>query len=169
MKTIKITGSRSLHVAPVGSPEGAPRATGGDPTGGCGDDAMPPDPEVIAKKPRRRLSAQYKLRILQEVDQCADSHQIGRLLRREGLYSSSLTRWRRLREQGLLQAMTPKARGRKPHEKNPLADELAALQKQNQILSKKLWKAERTIEVQKKISLILKAGSDLIDLQNTNE
>jgi transposase len=168
MKTIKITGSRSLHVAPGGSPEGAPRATGGDPPGGGGD-APHPDPEVIAQKPRRRLSAQYKLRILQEADQCTDSHQIGRLLRREGLYSSSLSRWRRLRDQGLLQAMAPKVRGRKPLGKNPLADELAALQKQNKILSKKLWQAERTIEVQKKISLILKAGSDLIDLQNTDE
>lgn len=167
MKTIKITGSRSLHVAPVGSPEGAPRATGGDPTGG-GDVATPPDPEAIAKKPRRRLSAQYKLRILQEADRCTDSGQLGRLLRREGLYSSSLTRWRRLRDQGGLQAMAPKIRGRKRLDKNPLSDEFAALQKQNQILSKKLWQAERTIAVQKKISQILKAGNDLIDLHNDN-
>jgi transposase len=166
MKTIKMKESRSLHIAPDGSPEGAPRATGGDPSGGGGDAVTAPDPEVIAQKPRRKLTAQYKLRILQEADQCVDSNQIGHLLRREGLYSSSLTRWRRLREQGLLQAMTPKMRGRKPVEKNPLADELAMLQKQNQILSKKLWKAERTIEVQKKISQILKAGQDLVDLQN---
>jgi len=123
---------------------------------------------VIAKKPRRRLSAQYKLRILQEADRCTDSGQLGRLLRREGLYSSSLTRWRRLRDQGGLQAMAPKIRGRKRLDKNPLSDEFAALQKQNQILSKKLWQAERTIAVQKKISQILKAGNDLIDLHNDN-
>jgi transposase-like protein len=169
MKTIKITASPSLHVAPVGTPEGAHRATSGVPTGGGGDAAAPPDPQVIPQKPRRRLSAQYKLRILAEADRCTDVGQIARLLRREGLYSSSLTRWRRLRDQGLLDAMAPKTRGRKPLEKNPLADELAALQKQNQILSKKLWQAERIIEVQKKISLILKAGNDLIDLNSDNE
>lgn len=164
-----IEDSQRLEAALDGSPQGAHGATGGDPSRGDADDAaIAPEPEVIVEKPRRRLSAQYKLRILAEADRCADSHQIGRLLRREGLYSSSLTRWRRLRDQGLLQAMAPKTRGRKPIEKNPLADELAGLQKQNQILRKKLWQAERTIEVQKKISEILKAGQDLMDLQNSN-
>jgi transposase-like protein len=116
---------------------------------------------VAAQKPRRKLTAQYKLRILAEADRCVDCRQIGRLLRREGLYSSSLTRWRRLRDQGLLNAMAPKTRGRKPAEKNPLAGELATLQKENERLRKKLWRAERIIEVQKKISQILDAGLDL--------
>lgn len=169
MKPIMIKDSQRLQAALDGSPQGAHGATGGDPSrGGADDAAIAPEPEVIVEKPRRRLSAQFKLRILAEADRCADSHQIGRLLRREGLYSSSLTRWRLLRDQGLLQAMTPKTRGREPIEKNPLADELAGLQKQNQILRKKLWQAERTIEVQKKISEILKAGQDLMDLQNGN-
>ncbi|MCJ8503230.1 transposase, partial [Desulfatitalea alkaliphila] len=113
------------------------------------------DPQVPAQKPRRKLTAQYKLRILAEADRCTTSRQVSQLLRREGLYSSSLTRWRRLREQGLLDAMAPKTRGRKPIEKNPLAGELAKLQKENDQLRKKLWRAERIIEVQKKISQIL--------------
>ena len=116
---------------------------------------------MVAQKPRRRLTAQYKLRVLAEADRCADSRQIGQLLRREGLYSSSLTRWRRLRDQGLLDAMAPKSRGRKPADKNPLAGELAKLQKENERLRKQLWRAERIIEVQKKISQILDADLDL--------
>ena len=87
---------------------------------------------------------------------------------REGLYSSSLTRWRRLRDQGVLQAMRPQVRGRKPVEKNPLAADHAKLQKENQLLRKKLWKAEKIIEVQKKISEILGIQQDLSDLDNSD-
>ncbi len=61
-----------------------------------------PDPEVVAKAKRRTFSAKYKLRILQEADRCNKVGQIGALLRREGLYSSHLTAWRRQREQGQL-------------------------------------------------------------------
>ena len=116
---------------------------------------------MVAKKTRRKLTAQYKLEILAEADRCADAGQLGKLLRRHGLYSSSLTRWRRLRDQGLLDAMEPKTRGRKPADKNPPAAELSKLQKQNEQLRKKLWRAERIIEVQKKISQILDADPQL--------
>jgi len=162
MKTTDAITPQSTVQRPARPPEGARRATGGGLAGGAGDDSiLAPDPEVVAQKPRRRLTAQYKLRVLAEADRCADSQQIGQLLRREGLYSSSLTRWRRLRDQGLLDAMAPKTRGRKPAEKNPLAGELAKLQKENERLRKQLWRAERIIEVQKKISQILDAGLDL--------
>lgn len=160
-KTNTIKPQSSVH-RPARPPEGAPRATGGGLAGDVGADIiLTPDPEVVAQRPRRRLTAQYKLRILAEADRCANSRQVGQLLRREGLYSSSLTRWRRLRDQGLLDAMTPKTRGRKPAEKNPLAGELAKLQNENERLRKQLWRAERIIEVQKKISQILDAGLDL--------
>jgi hypothetical protein len=79
---------------------------------------------------------------------------VGALLRREGLYSSNITRWRKERDQGILTAMTRKKRGRKKV-KNPMNDEVARLQRENEKLRKKLWQAERIIEVQKKISEIL--------------
>lgn len=157
MKTINMKATQSAVQSPARPPEGAPGATGGALAGGVGElmAIAAPDPQVPAQKPRRKLTAQYKLRILAEADRCTSSRQVSQLLRREGLYSSSLTRWRRLREQGLLDAMAPKTRGRKPIEKNPLAGELAKLQKENDQLRKKLWRAERIIEVQKKISQIL--------------
>jgi len=162
MKTTDVFTPHSTVQHPARPPEGARRATGGGLAGSTtGEGVTAPDPEVAAQKPRRKLTAQYKLRILAEADRCVDCRQIGRLLRREGLYSSSLTRWRRLRDQGLLNAMAPKTRGRKPAEKNPLAGELTTLQKENERLRKKLWRAERIIEVQKKISQILDAGLDL--------
>ena len=88
-----------------------------------------PDPEVPVKKTGRRLTASYKLKIFQEADNCTEYGQMGALLRREGLYSS--IRWRRQNDQGILTAMTPKKRGRKPSDKNPLIDKVAALEKEN--------------------------------------
>lgn len=115
-----------------------------------------PDPEVSSEpKPRRRFTAAYKLRILQKADACTEPGQIGALLRREGIYSSNLTNWRKQREKGILDSLAPKKRGRKQMEKNPLSDAVAKLQKENQRLKDKLNKAEMIIEVQKKISEIL--------------
>jgi transposase-like protein len=119
-----------------------------------------PDPEVPAKRRRRNLTAAYKLKILQKIDECNESGQVGALLRREGLYSSNITRWRKQRDQGLLTAMSPKKRGRKKV-KNPMTNEVAKLQKENEKLRKKLWQAEKIIEVQKKISEILSIEQNL--------
>jgi transposase-like protein len=121
----------------------------------------PPNPEVPVKKPRRRFTAQYKLRILEEADACTLPGQLGSLLRREGLYSSNLTTWRKQRDQGLLEVLSPKKRGRKPLARNPLAQEVARLQRDNERLKKKLKKAEIIIDVQKKISQILGIPQDL--------
>ncbi|MFH1135789.1 MAG: IS3 family transposase [Pseudomonadota bacterium] len=110
----------------------------------------PPDPEVKPVKRRRRLTAAYKIRILEEADQCTQPGQMGALLRREGLYSSNITNWRRQRKQNMSTAMTDNKRGRKPKESNPLTEEIALLQKENARLKKKLWQAEQIIEVQKK-------------------
>ncbi len=114
-----------------------------------------PNPEVLENKPRRKFTAKYKLEILKKADACTESGQIGALLRREGLFSSNLTTWRRQREQGLLDAMSPKKRGRKKQEINPLSQEVARLQKENERLKRKLKRAETIIEFQKKISEIL--------------
>ncbi len=118
--------------------------------------SLNPDPEVSSEpKPRRRFTAAYKLRILQQADACIEPGQIGALLRKEGIYSSNLTTWRMQREKGILDSLTPKKRGRKEMEKNPLSETVAKLQKENQRLKNKLNKAEMIIEVQKKISEIL--------------
>ena len=114
-----------------------------------------PDPEVVPQAKRRRFSAEYKLRILEEVDACNESGQIGSLLRREGLYSSHLTTWRRQREQGQLEGLSPKKRGRKPSVDEALAKELAELKRENQRLENRLQQAETIIEVQKKLSGLL--------------
>ena len=119
-----------------------------------------PDPEVQEKKPRRKFTASYKLRVLQEAENCTNPGEMGALLRREGLYSSNLTVWRRQRDQGILHGMTPKKRGRKTQEKNPLALKVAELERINRNLQNKLKKAEIIIDVQKKISQILQMPDD---------
>ena len=119
-----------------------------------------PDPEVPEKKPRRRFTAQYKLRILEEADTCTESGQLGALLRREGLYFSNLTTWRRQRAEGILDALSPKKRGRKGNPRNPLAQRVGELERETQRLRDKLRKAEAIIEVQKKISEILGIPQD---------
>jgi transposase len=114
-----------------------------------------PDPEVVPQAKRRRFNAKYKLRILEEADACSQPGEIGALLRREGLYSSYLTAWRRQREQGQLDGLSPKKRGRKPSIDEALAKELDALKRENQRLESRLQQAETIIEVQKKLSGLL--------------
>ena len=113
------------------------------------------NPEVHEKPVRRHFDAAYKLRILEEADRCSEVGQVGELLRREGLYSSHLTNWRRLREQGSLQSLRPKKRGRKVKRKDATAKELDRLRRENQQLAERLRQAETIIEVQKKISEIM--------------
>jgi len=115
-------------------------------------EAAVPDPEVVPRAKRRQFSAKYKLQILDEVDQCDQPGQIGAVLRREGLYSSHLTTWRRQRDRGQLEGLTPKKRGRNP---DPQAAELARLERENERLKVRLEQAETIIEVQKKLSQML--------------
>ena len=140
-----------------GAPEGARRATGGAPSvgGSKRTDLLPPNPEVSAQQPRRKFTAHYKLRVLKEAESCSEPGQIGQLLRREGLYFSNLTTWRRQLDQGLFDAMSPKKRGRKTKENNPLTQRVAQLEKENRRLEQRLKQAEIIIDVQKKISEIL--------------
>ena len=124
----------------------------------------PPTPEVPEKPVRRRFTVAEKSRILDEADACTEAGQLGDLLRREGIYSSYLTSWRRQRAQGAQAGLTPKRRGRKGKAKNPLAEEVARLQRKNDRLEKKLRQAELIIDVQKKVSEILG-----IPIQNETE
>jgi len=113
------------------------------------------NPEVNEKPVRRRFTADYKLRILGEADDCTEPGQLGELLRREGLYSSHLTNWRRLREEGSLQSLAPKKRGRKAKRNDAATQELEQLRRDNQRLAERLRQAETIIEVQKKVSEIM--------------
>jgi len=110
---------------------------------------------VKAKKRKRRtFTAQYKLKIVQEADRCTEPGEVGALLRREGLYSSQLTNWRRARDQGQLAALNRK-RGRKPDPDADLRYELEKMRKENERLRKRLDKAETIIDVQKKLCTAL--------------
>jgi transposase len=117
--------------------------------------ATMPNPEVPDKAARRRFTAEYKIRILNESDACTDSGSLGALLRREGLYASNLTTWRHQRERGILSGLTPKKRGRKEAVRDPLFAENEKLRKENERLTNRLRQAEIIIDVQKKVSQIL--------------
>jgi transposase len=112
------------------------------------------DSEVSAKAQRRRFTADYKRSIVEQADAGQDSGAIGELLRREGLYSSHLSTWRRQCRQGELAALAPKKRGRKLT-LNPLVVENRKLLVANAGLSKRLENAELIIEVQKKLAALL--------------
>lgn len=116
---------------------------------------VPPDPEVPAKAVRRRFTAAEKLRILRLADACTVPGSLGALLRREGLYFSNLTTWRRQRDAGTLSALTPKPRGRKAPARDPLRRENARLRQENERLTRRLRQAELIIDVQKKVSQML--------------
>ncbi len=115
-----------------------------------------PDPEVperLERARRRQFTVGYKLRILTEADAARTTGEIGALLRREGLYSSHLAAWRRQREEGILNALTPRRRGRPTS--SPEQRELARLRHENEWLEQRLAAAEAVIEIQKKVSLLL--------------
>ena len=111
--------------------------------------------EVMAKPTRRRYSAEYKLRILREADASTRPGEIGALLRREGLYSSNLTAWRKQREKRELEGLSQKRRGPLPKENNPLADKVKALERETARLRARAERAEGLVELQKKVSEIL--------------
>lgn len=112
----------------------------------------PPDPELVERARRRRFTAEYKLRILREADACTKPGEIGALLRREGLYSSLLTEWRRQRERGSLAALD-RPRGRP--KADPREAQIAGLQRRLERVERELEKAHRVIEVQGNVSALL--------------
>jgi transposase-like protein len=112
-------------------------------------------PELSARPQRRVFTAKDKLRILAEADRASKLGDITAILRREGLYSSALTDWRRQRDAGAFGALCPQKRGRKTAPVNPLTTEMAALQRENLRLTRRLARAEAVIEIQKKIATLL--------------
>ena len=105
--------------------------------------------EVVAKAKRRQHTSEYKLRRLREVDEGKGKGEAGALLRREGLYSSLVSKWREQRERGSLSGLSGERRGPKA---DPNAAELARLQGENKRLKEQLERAELIIEVQKKVA-----------------
>src|SRR3989442_671593 len=118
-----------------------------------------PDPEVperLERARRRQVTVGDKLRILSEADAAGTTGEIGGLLRREGLYSSHLAAWRRQREEGILNALSPRRRGRPTS--SPEQRELVRLRQENERLAQRLVAAEAVIEVPKKVSFLLGLG-----------
>lgn len=111
-----------------------------------------PDPEVVPQAKRRQFSAEYKERILAEAEQRTERGEIGALLRREGLYSSHLSNWRRQQRQGQLQGLAARKRRRQA---KPQVQEMARLERENERLRQRLEQAELIIDVQKKLSQML--------------
>ena len=122
-----------------------------------------PDPEFVERPARRRFGAEYKLAILREADACTRVGEIGALLRREGLYSSHLSSWRKQRDEGALTALARK-RGRKPAD--PLETESAELRRRAERAEAELRKARRVIEVQGNVSALL---GDLLEPKGATE
>lgn len=109
-----------------------------------------PDSEVKSRKPRRIMSAGYKLQILEELDRCATATERGAVIRREGLYASRISTWRKERASGALSALN-KQRGRKPmYDANAL--KISTLETKIKQLEAELSQAEMVIDIQKKVS-----------------
>ena len=132
------TAEMEMDAATGPEAEGARRATGAaGPVTTSG--ATDPDPEVPAKVQRRRFTAEYRLRIVKQADACKKPGELGTLLRREGLYASHVTTWRRQREP------VPK----------PSDPRVKQLEGENRRLQRKLQRAETIITLQKKVAEIL--------------
>ena len=116
----------------------------------------PVSPELSARPRRRTFTAKDKVRILTAVDQATGTGGIGAILRREGVYSSTLCDWRRQRDAGAFNALTPGKRGPKTAEVNPLATELALSREDNARLTQRLARAEAIIDIQKKVASLLR-------------
>lgn len=112
-------------------------------------------PELSPRPKRRTFTAAEKLRILAETDRAADTGGIAAILRREGLYSSALTDWRRQRDAGAFEALKPLKRGPKAAPTNPLSAALAQANREKAQLQRRLEQAETIIEIQKKVASLL--------------
>ena len=117
--------------------------------------------EVLERPRRRRFSAEYKLRIVEAAEACKGSGEVGALLRREGLYSSHLTEWRKAQRAGQLSALAPKRRGPAPKQSSESDEKIAALEAEVQRWRRRAERAEGLVEVQKKVAELL--GRDLRD------
>lgn len=117
--------------------------------------AAAPDPEVVERPVRRTFTGEFKRSIVEQADACREAGAVGELLRRHGLYSSHLVEWRAQYRRGALSGLAPRKRGPKTQPKNPLAEKLARLERENARLQKRLQQAETIIDFQKKVAELL--------------
>ena len=141
--------STIAELTPAPGSEGARRATGD--SGARGPEG-PPDPEVTERAKRRRFTAEFKLRILREVDACKGDGDVGALLRREGLYSSQLAAWRRQRDEIAKAGLKARKRGPKGKVVDP---QVKQLKRENARLKRRLERVELMLTIQKKASEML--------------
>ena len=157
-RSVVVLGGEAVALGPDGRGDGRAGAPGdgnlGKTSTASREASVIPDPEVAAQPKRRRFSAAYKMRVVEEAEACMEVGAVGALLRREGLYSSQLSAWRKQYRAGALQALRDDKRGRKVT-KHPLEDEVARLRKQNERLSLRLEQAEAIMEIQKKVAAML--------------
>jgi transposase len=169
-KRKKVTRRPALHAVKVNSAQGPEASTeSGSASAGVVMRAVPPpepatsatspaavpDPEVTERAARRVYSAEFKRQVLQEVDGCTEMGEIGAVLRRHGLYSSHLKTWREQRERGELAGLAPRKRGRKAAAKNPLAEEVARLERELRRMTARAERAEGLVDLQKKMAALL--------------
>lgn len=140
--------------APEGALEDARRAAGNAPSGAR------PDPEVVATARRRQFTSGDKRRILDAADRCTQPGEIGALLRKEGIYSSHLTTWRRQRTADARAALKPQKRGRKADPAQAEDRRMLQLTEENDRLRRKLAQANAIIDVQKKLCALLGQPTD---------
>lgn len=153
---------RILNIpADPGVSQGARRATEETPGSAAPTTRPGADTEVVPRARRRKFSNADKRRILDAADRCTEPGEIGALLRREGVYSSSLSTWRRQREAAELAALAPQKRGPKIDVIAAEARQIAQLTRENERLKSQLDKAMLVIEVQKKVAALL--GSPIDD------
>lgn len=126
-----------------------------------------PNPEVLERPKRRRYPAEYKRRILREIESATQSGQVGAILRREGLYYSNIQCWQLQRERGVLEGLSPKKRGRKQTKAEVLIKKNKELERKVGKLQRRLKRAELLLDIQKKISEI--TGIPLRELENEEE
>ena len=120
--------------------------------GARGASGAAPDPELVERPRRRRFTAKYKLEILERADACTRPGEVGELLRREGLYTSHLTYWRKQRKDGALKQLG-RSRGRKPADRRDR--EIAELRRRAERAEAELQKAKKVIEIQGNVSALL--------------
>ncbi len=151
------TMNNTIQKGLLATQRGEPKRSGGEPNGVANNSAnapSTPDPEVRAQQKRRRFTAKYKVRIVEEAQKCTEQGQVGALLRREGLYSSTLTNWRRQYQRGAFCAFKDEKRGRKCT-RDSRDQELERLRRENERLGRKLAHAELIIDIQKKVAAML--------------
>jgi transposase len=162
----EITSNGAADVAAAGRED--QRAVGelGFVAGGRAAPAGVPDPELVAQAKRRKFTAKYKLEILEKADACTRPGEVGELLRREGLYTSHLTYWRKQRKDGALKELG-RPRGRKPADRRDR--EIAELRRRAERAEAELEKAKKVIEIQGNLSALLEQMLDTESASGSTE